>query len=43
VFWGRPTGGVVLGLTLAPLVALARIEFLGRPAHPDAEVSTTHA
>jgi hypothetical protein len=32
VFWGRPTGKVVLGLTLALLVALALIEFLARPA-----------
>jgi hypothetical protein len=32
VFWGRPTGKVVLGLTLALLVALAIIEFLARPA-----------
>jgi hypothetical protein len=31
VFWGRPTGKVVLGLTLALLIALAVIEFLGRP------------
>jgi hypothetical protein len=31
VFWGRPTGKVVLGLTLALLVVLALIEFLGRP------------
>jgi hypothetical protein len=31
VFWGRPTGKVVLGLTLALLVVLAVIEFLGRP------------
>jgi hypothetical protein len=31
VFWGRPTGKVVLGLTLALLFALALIEFLGRP------------
>jgi hypothetical protein len=30
VFWGRPTGKVVLGLTLALLVVLALIEFLGR-------------
>jgi hypothetical protein len=30
VFWGRPTGKVVLGLTLALLVVLAIIEFLGR-------------
>ena len=34
VFWGRPTGKVVLGLTLALLVALAIIEFLGRPPEP---------
>jgi hypothetical protein len=32
VFWGRPTGKVVLGLTLALLVTLAIIEFLARPA-----------
>jgi hypothetical protein len=31
VFWSRPTGKVVLGLTLALLVVLAVIEFLGRP------------
>jgi hypothetical protein len=31
VFWGRPTGKVVLGLTLALLIVLAIIEFLGRP------------
>jgi hypothetical protein len=30
VFWDRPTGKVVLGLTLALLVVLALIEFLGR-------------
>jgi hypothetical protein len=30
VFWGRPTGKVVVGLTLALLVVLAIIEFLGR-------------
>jgi hypothetical protein len=30
VFWGRPTGKVVLGLTLALLAVLAVIEFLGR-------------
>jgi hypothetical protein len=34
VFWGRPTGKVVIGLTLALLVVLAIIEFLGRPAPP---------
>jgi hypothetical protein len=32
VFWGRPTGKVVLGLTLALLVVLAIIQFLARPA-----------
>jgi hypothetical protein len=32
VFWGQPTGKVVLGLTLALLVVLAIIEFLGRSA-----------
>jgi hypothetical protein len=41
VFWGRPTGKVVLGLTLALLVALAIIEFLGRPGQPVAEGSVT--
>jgi hypothetical protein len=30
VFWGRPTGKVVLGLTLALLVVLALIELFGR-------------
>jgi hypothetical protein len=32
VFWARPTGKVVLGLTLALLAVLAIIEFLARPA-----------
>ena len=41
VFWGRPTGKVVLGLTLALLVVLAIIEFLGRPARPVAEITPT--
>jgi hypothetical protein len=41
VFWGRPTGKVVLGLTLALLVVLALIEFLGRrPAHQAVEATT---
>jgi hypothetical protein len=35
VFWSRPTGKVVIGLTLALLVALAIIEFLGRPVAAD--------
>jgi len=38
VFWGRPTGKVVIGLTLALLIVLAIIEFLGRPARPAADV-----
>jgi hypothetical protein len=41
VFWGRPTGKVVLGLTLALLAALAVIEFLGRPG-PRAGAASTH-
>jgi hypothetical protein len=40
VFWGRPTGKVVLGLTLALLVTLAIIEFLARPAPRNDAVST---
>jgi hypothetical protein len=40
VFWGRPTGKVVLGLTLALLAALAVIEFLGRPGSRAGAVST---
>jgi hypothetical protein len=42
VFWGRPTGKVVIGLAVALLVALAIIEFLGRPSHHTADVSTSH-
>jgi hypothetical protein len=38
VFWTRPTGKVVLGLTLALLVVLALIEFLGR--RPAVEAAT---
>jgi hypothetical protein len=37
VFWSRPTGKVVLGLTLALLVVLAAIEFLARPRQGVAE------
>jgi hypothetical protein len=40
VFWDRPTGKVVLGLTLALLFVLAVIEFLGRPAHRAEAAST---
>ena len=41
VFWGRPNGKVIIGLAVALLVALAVIEFLGRPSHHTAEVSTS--
>jgi hypothetical protein len=40
VFWGRPTGKVVLGLTLALLVVLAIIELLARPAPRKDAIST---
>jgi hypothetical protein len=40
VFWGRPTGKVVLGLTLALLIVLAIIEFLARPGPQTDAVST---
>jgi hypothetical protein len=40
VFWGRPTGKVVLGLTLALLFVLAVIEFLGRPGPRAGAIST---
>jgi hypothetical protein len=41
VFWGRPTGKVVIGLALALLAVLAIIEFLARPADRAAEILTT--
>jgi len=41
VFWGRPNGKVIIGLAVALLVALAVIEFLGRPSHHTAEVLTS--
>jgi hypothetical protein len=34
VFWDRPTGKVIIGITLCVLVALVIIEFLGRPPSP---------
>jgi hypothetical protein len=40
VFWDRPTGKVVLGLTLALLLTLAIIEFLGRSGPREEAVST---
>jgi hypothetical protein len=36
VFWDQPTGKVIIGITLAVLVALVIIEFLGRPPSPAA-------
>jgi uncharacterized membrane protein YraQ (UPF0718 family) len=36
VFWDQPTGRVIIGITLALLVALVIIEFLGRPPSPAA-------
>jgi uncharacterized membrane protein YraQ (UPF0718 family) len=36
VFWDQPTGRVIIGITLAVLVALVIIEFLGRPPSPAA-------
>jgi hypothetical protein len=40
VFWGRPTGKVVIGLTLALLAALALIELFARPGTRKDAVST---
>jgi hypothetical protein len=34
VFWDQPTGKVIVGITLAVLVVLVIIEFLGRPPSP---------
>jgi hypothetical protein len=41
VFWGRPTGKVVIGLALALLAVLAIIEFLGRPPPQPADLAAT--
>jgi hypothetical protein len=41
VFWDRPTGKVVIGLTLVLLVVLAAIEFLARPDQDVVEGSVT--
>jgi hypothetical protein len=43
VFWDRPTGKVIIILTLCVLVVLAIIEFLGRPPTPVAEVQAAEA
>jgi hypothetical protein len=40
-FWSRPTGKVVIGLTLVLLVVLAAIEFLARPGQKVTERSIT--
>jgi hypothetical protein len=43
VFWGRPTGKVVIGLALALLAVLAIIEFLGRPPpQPADDLAASH-
>jgi hypothetical protein len=34
VFWGQPTGKVIIGITIGVLIALVIIEFLGRPPGP---------
>lgn len=41
VFWDRPTGKVIIGITLAVLVAMVIIEFLGRPPNPVAPVEVS--
>lgn len=41
VFWGRPTGKVIILLAVLLLVVLALIEFLGRPPARAGAVSTT--
>jgi hypothetical protein len=41
VFWTRPTGKVIIGLSLVLLVVLAAIEFLARPGQGVAERSIT--
>jgi hypothetical protein len=43
VFWSRPTVAVVLWLTVAALVVLAVIEFLGRPPAEPAVASAPGA
>jgi hypothetical protein len=40
VFWGQPTGKVIILLAVLLLVALALIEFLGRPPERTAEITT---
>jgi hypothetical protein len=40
VFWGQPTGKVILLLAGLLLVALALIEFLGQPPQPTATPTT---
>jgi hypothetical protein len=40
VFWGQPTGKVIIGLALALLVVLAIVQFLARPPQHTAVGST---
>jgi hypothetical protein len=40
VFWSQPTGKVIILLAVLLLVALALIEFLGRPPERTAEITT---
>ena len=40
VFWGQPTGKVIILLAVLALVALALIELLGRPPEPSPSVPT---
>jgi hypothetical protein len=40
VFWGQPTAGVVIGITIMLLVALGLIELIGRPVSQPKTVGT---
>jgi hypothetical protein len=40
VFWGQPTAGVVIGITIMLLVALGLIELIGRPPTQPKTVTT---
>ena len=39
MFWNQPTAWVVVGIALLVLLALALIEFLGRPPAPAASAA----
>ena len=43
VLWDRPTGKVIIGLTLIVLVVMTFIEFFGRPRSPVAAAETSPA